>query len=370
MRDPRVEKIADVIINYSIALQPGQKVLLQSPIDGVPLLRELYRAALRAGGLPITHIQAPGLKTIYFEEANEEQLQFIPEPIAIAIETYDAMVSVWADRNTKEGTSWDLEKRAIQGKAMAPLQARFMERIANDALAWCGTLFPTPAHAQDADMSMEEYEEFVFSACLPDPDDPVGFWKGMEARQDRLIEYLDKVERIRLVAKDTDISVKLTGRQWENCAGHKNFPDGEVFTCPVETDTEGFVRFTYPAVYQGTEVEDVRLWFEKGKVVKATADKGEDFLLSMLDRDEGARRLGEFAIGTNPGITEFTRNTLFDEKIQGTAHMALGHGMANLGSTNESQIHWDMVCDLRDGGQIYADDQLIYENGEFVIDFA
>jgi len=191
----------------------------------------------------------------------------------------------------------------------------------------------------------------------------------METRQDRLIERLNTVGEIRLVAPDTDLTVNVDGRTWINCAGRENFPDGEVFTGPVEDKTEGHVSFTYPAVHMGNEVVGAQLFFEKGRVVKATATKGEDFLLHMLDSDEGARVLGEFAIGTNPGIQTFTRNTLFDEKIQGTVHMAVGMSFPESGGQNQSQVHWDMVCDMREGGQLFADGELIYENGAFTIDF-
>ncbi|NOZ73505.1 MAG: aminopeptidase [Chloroflexi bacterium] len=370
MPDPRVVQMAEVIINYSIGLKPGETLFIQGPVAGAPLIKELYRAALRVGAQVSTQVALPGLNKIFFDEANEEQLKWIPPMMNVLLEDYDAYVSLWADENTKEGTHFDLKKRAIRGEAMAPFQKKFLEKVAKGELRWCGTLYPTPAHAQDADMATESYEDFVFSACLPDREDPIGFWRSMEARQDKLVAFLSEVKKIRLVAKDTDITVTTAGRTWINACGHENFPDGEVFTGPLETETEGYVRFTYPAVYQGVEVDDVRLWFEQGKVVKATAAKGEEFLLSMLDRDEGARRLGEFAIGTNPGITQFTKHTLFDEKIQGTAHMALGLSIPETGGVNESQIHWDMVVDLRDGGQIFADDQLIYENGHFTIDFA
>lgn len=369
MSDPRVVQMADVIINYSIGLKPGEKILIGGPEGGAPLLKELYRAALRAGGLVSTHISLPGMQKIFFDEANEAQLQWLSPIMRLLLEDFDAYVSLWADDNTKEGTHFDLQKRATRGKAMAPFQKEFLEKMNTGELRWCGTLYPTSAHAQDAEMATEDYEAFVFGACLPDPEDPIGFWRGMEARQELLVTSLQQAKQMRLVAKDTDITVKTAGRTWINSCGHKNFPDGEVFTGPHEDATTGHVRFTYPAVYQGVEVEDVQLWFEEGKVVKATAAKGEEFLLSMLDRDEGARRLGEFAIGTNPGITQFTRHTLFDEKIQGTAHMALGLSIPESGGVNQSQIHWDMVVDLRQGGQIFADDQLIYENGHFTIDF-
>ena len=217
-------------------------------------------------------------------------------------------------------------------------------------------------------MPVEAYEDLVFGACLPDPEDPIGFWRRLEARQARLAAALSGVSELRVTAPETDLTLNVAGRTWINCAGHENFPDGEIFTAPHETATEGCVRFTYPAVHSGNEVTDVRLRFEKGRVVEASASRGEAFLLDMLNRDDGARTLGEFAIGTNPGITRFTRNTLFDEKIQGTVHMALGSAYPESGGRNESQIHWDMVCDLRAGGQILADGQLIYENGRFLIE--
>ena len=217
-------------------------------------------------------------------------------------------------------------------------------------------------------MALEDYEDFVFGACLPDPDDPVGFWKKMEERQDRLVNYLSKAKQLRVQAEDTDLRVGVAGRTWINCSGRENFPDGEVFTGPIETETEGAVRFSYPAVHGGREVTDVRLQFKKGRVVSATADRSEEFLRDMLERDEGASVLGEFAIGTNPGIDRFTRNTLFDEKIQGTVHMALGNSYPESGGVNKSQIHWDMVCDLRKGGRLFADGELIYEDGSFLID--
>ncbi len=369
MRDPRVVKIADVLINYSLGIRPGQKLLLQGSSLAAPLILEGYRAALKAGALVVTQAGLPGMEKVFFDEASEQQLDWVSPVFEMAVREFDALLSIESAFNTKEGTGFDLKKQARAGVAAKPVRDRLLERASRGDFKWCVTLFPSFAHAQDADMSMEDYEDFVFRACLPDEGDPIGFWRGMEARQDRLIRFLNGVKRIRLVAPDTDLTVGVAGRRWINCAGRENFPDGEVFTGPVETETEGRVRFTYPAVHQGTEVTDVRLWFEKGRVVKAAASKGEDFLIDTLDRDAGARALGEFAIGTNPGITRFTRNTLFDEKIQGTVHMAVGMSYPESGGKNDSQVHWDMVCDMRQGGRLYADDRLIYEDGRFVIDF-
>jgi aminopeptidase len=369
MPDPRIVQIADVLVNYSLRLKPGETLLIRAESVAEPLIKETYRAALKAGARVATQIGLPGMGKIFMDEANDDQINWISPLYKMAAEEFDAFLAIQADSNTREGTHFDPEKLAKLGKANQPTRDLFMKRAAEGKLKWCVTLFPTNAHAQDADMALEDYTNFVFNACLPDKNDPIDFWKRIETNQNRLIEFLNTIKEIRLVAPDTDLVVNVEGRTWINCCGHENFPDGEVFTGPVETKTEGHVRFTYPAVHNAQEVLNAQLWFEKGRVIKATADKGEGFLNDMLNRDEGARVLGEFAIGTNPGIQQFTRNTLFDEKIKGTVHMAVGMSYPESGGVNQSQIHWDMVCDLRNGGQLFADGKLIYQDGAFTINF-
>ena len=218
-------------------------------------------------------------------------------------------------------------------------------------------------------MSLREYEDFVYNATMPDQNDPIGYWKKFSKRQDKIIDWLKGKKRVHVVAPETDLRLSIEGRTFENCDGHKNVPDGEIFTGPVEDSVEGHVYYSYPAIYRGREVKGIRLWFEKGKVIKATAEANEDYLLKLLDTDEGARRVGEFAIGTNHGIQQFTRQILYDEKIGGSFHMAVGLGFPETGSLNRSAIHWDMICDLRNGGKIWVDDELLYENGKFVVEF-
>jgi aminopeptidase len=244
-----------------------------------------------------------------------------------------------------------------------------MRRSAAGELRWVLGPYPTNALAQDAEMSLTDYEDFVYSACLPDVNDPIGYWRNFSARQDKIVNWLKGKQTIRVVGKETDLRLSIIGRNFENCDGKMNMPDGEVFTGPVEDSMEGHVYFSYPAIYGGHEVTGVRLTFEKGEVVKATADKNQDYLLKTIATDAGSKRVGEFAIGTNEGIKKFTREILFDEKIGGSFHMALGSGYPETGSTNESAIHWDMVCDLRDGGEIWVDNVLFYKNGKFVIKF-
>jgi len=369
MTDPRVEKLADVLVNYSVAVRPGDKVLVQGDTLAEPLLKAVYAQVLQAGGHPLMLASLPGTNELFFRYASDEQLQHVPEPLKLVIETYDVRISIKGAENTKALSNIDAAKMVLCNQAQTELMKTFMQRSASGDLRWTTTLFPTNAYAQDAEMSLNEYEDFVYGACLPDMDDPVGYWQGFSAWQQKIVDWLKGKERIHVVGPETDLRLSIAGRTFVNCDGQANMPDGEVFTGPVENSVEGYVYFSYPAIYRGREVTGVRLWFEGGRVVKASAKKNEDFLLQTLDTDEGSRYLGEFAIGTNKGITRFTRQILFDEKINGSFHMALGAGYPETGSQNESAIHWDMICDLRDGGEIWVDDELLYKNGQFVIEF-
>jgi aminopeptidase len=241
-----------------------------------------------------------------------------------------------------------------------------LEREAKGEVHWTGTLHPTQAFAQDAEMSLREFEDFVYKGCLVHEPDPIKAWKKISREQQRIVDWLNKARKIHVVGPDTDLKLEVTGRKWVNCDGHQNFPDGEVFTGPIEDSLNGHIRYTYPACIYGREVEDVRLQFKDGKVVKATAAKNEEFLLKMLETDKGARYVGEFSFGTNYGIQRFTKNTLFDEKIGGTIHLAVGKGFPESGSKNKSAIHWDMVCDLRDGGEVRVDGTLFLKDGKIL----
>ena len=283
--------------------------------------------------------------------------------------TCDVRISIIAEENTKALSSIDPSKMVLHSQGRTELMETSMRRSAARELLWTVALFPTNACAQDAEMSLSEYEDFVYSACMPDPNDPIAYWQRFSAWQQKIVDWLKGKERVHVIGPETDLRLSIAGRNFENCDGRFNMPDGEVFTGPVEDSVEGHVCFSYPAIYGGREVTGARLWFEGGRVVRATADKNEDFLLKTIDTDEGARRVGEFAIGTNEGITRFTRQILFDEKISGSFHMALGAGYPETGSQNKSAIHWDLICDLRDGGEIWVDDELLYQSGKFVINF-
>jgi aminopeptidase len=284
----------------------------------------------------------------------------------LRVRTIDAYIGIWAEANTRSLASADPRKMAQAAKARKAVNKVFMERAAKKQLHWTGTQWPTNANAQDAEMSLAEYEEFVFAAGHLDDPDPIKTWKAISASQKALQQALNGRRQIRVVAKDTDLTLGVRGRKWMNCDGHENFPDGEVFTGPVEAEVDGQVRFSFPVVRQGREVLDVRLEFKNGKCVKASAEKNQAFLQAMIDMDHGSCYLGELAFGTNYNITRYTRNTLFDEKIGGTVHLALGAGYPETGNRNVSGLHWDMVVDLRDGGKVFADGKLIQENGRFL----
>jgi aminopeptidase len=369
MYDPRVEKLADVLVRYSTGVKPGDTVAIRGQTTAEPLLKAVFVKVLEAGGHPMMMAQLPGMEELFFEHASDEQLEHVPPPLKMVLDTYDVSIAVSASDNTKALSNVDPAKMVARQRAMTDLMKTMMERTASGAYRWTVTIYPTNAFAQDAEMSLAEYENFVYGACMPDLDDPVGYWQRFSAWQERIVEWLKGKHAVHVTGPGTDLRLSIEGRTFINSDGRHNMPSGEVFTGPVEDSVEGHVTFSYPAIYGGREVEGVQLWFEEGRVVKAAAEKNEEFLASTLDTDEGARYVGEFAIGTNEGITQFTRQMLFDEKIGGSFHMALGASYPGTGGVNESAIHWDMMCDLRDGGEIWVDGELLYRNGAFVPDF-
>jgi aminopeptidase len=367
MLDPRIDKLADVLVSYSIGVRPGDKVQINGSSLAAPLLKAVYVKTLQAGGYPLMMVSLPDIDTLLYRHASDEQLKHIPPPTQLIYETYDALIQIGSAENTKSLSSIDPSRMVLRNRAQRDLIKTFLQRSAIGQLRWSGTLFPTNAYAQDAEMSLSEYEDFVYGACLPDMNDPVTYWKQFSAWQQKIVNWLKGKNQVRVIGPETELTLSVVGRTFINCDGHENMPDGEIFTGPIENSLSGHVYFSYPAIEQGREVTGVRLWFENGKVVKAIADKNEDYLNKMLDTDEGARYVGEFAIGTNEGIQRFTRQILFDEKIGGSFHLALGAGYPETGSQNQSVIHWDMICDLRQGGEIWVDEVLLYKDGKFVI---
>ncbi|MEO2020753.1 MAG: aminopeptidase [Pirellulaceae bacterium] len=367
MHDPRLLKLADVIVQHCTSVQPGDLVRISGSPLTEPLLSILYRKVLEAGGHPMVSMAPENCAELLLAHGTDEQIRFENPVAQFETETIDVAISLWGQENSKSLTAIAPEKQSLRGQARKKLLGTFLERAGSKELRWCGSQFPCHSSAQDAEMSLADYQDFVFRGGLLHLEDPAAAWQEISVQQQRLVDYLTGKKEVHFVTpQGTDLRVDVTDRTWINCDGRENFPDGEVFTGPVETGTEGTVCYSFPAVHGGREVEDIRLVFEAGKVVQASASKGEPFLHSMLDQDPGARILGEIAIGTNYAITQYTKNTLFDEKIGGTFHAALGAAYPESGGINESALHWDMVCDLRDGGQIFVDGELISENGRFL----
>lgn len=365
MKDPRVQKLARVMVEYSTEIKKGRHVVIAGEPQAQPLLLECYRAALARGANVEMQISLPGTYEIFCKEASKAQLEWVSPVARYRTKQIDAAIRIRSETNTRANSNCDPKKMAAHAKATRPLSKLFMDRASKGELAWVLTQWPTHASAQDAYMSLSEYEEFVFQAGHLEDDDPVKTWRAISKSQQALTDKLNKTREVRIVAEDTDLTFSCQGRTWINCDGHYNFPDGEIFTGPVEKSVNGHVKFSFPAIHQSREVVEAMLEFKDGKVVKADAAKGAEFLREMVAMDAGSAYLGEAAIGTNYNIQQYTRNTLFDEKIGGTIHLALGAAYPETGSKNDSGLHWDMVCDMRNGGKIYADGQLIQENGVF-----
>jgi aminopeptidase len=365
--DPRVARLAELAVSYSLRLQPGQVLRVDAPPVAAPLAIELYRAALAVGAHPYVDLELERLPELLLAEASDEQLDFV-SPIAKAeLAELDALVTIWAESNTRSLTHADPDRHQRLLAARQELSKVRWARISRGELAWLGVLFPTQAHAQDAEMSLAEYERFVYRAChVEEPGDPVAHWSGLRSELTARAEALARASELRIVGPGTDLRVGVEGRRWNAADGRYNMPDGEVFTSPLETVTEGEVSFAFPALFHGREVAGVRLRFEGGAVVDAEASRGQEYLDALLAMDDGASRLGEVAFGLNYEVDRFTQNTLFDEKIGGTMHFALGAGFADLGAQNESALHWDLVCDLREDGEVCADGELVWRSGRFL----
>ncbi len=361
----RLRRLADVLVGYSGGVGPGELVLLEGPVTVEPLIDELYAAVLRAGGHPVTRVELE-LEEYLLAEGSEEQIAWVNPALREDIERADVRIAIEGPANTRWLTGADPARHALAERSRAELRERYLERARNGELRWVLSAYPTSAAAQDAEMSLAQYEEFVYRAAFLDDGDPVGRWRAFSEKLERVAELLSTKAELRFVAEGTDLTLDVGGRTWLPSDGHENFPDGEVFSAPHETSVEGEIRFSYPAVFRGRQVDDVRLRFRGGEVVEASAAHGQDFLREMLGVDDGARRVGELAFGLNEAISLFTRNILFDEKIGGTMHLALGAAYAESGGENRSALHWDMICDLRSGGEVYADGELVYRDGRFL----
>lgn len=367
MKDQRAEKLAEILVAYSTQVKAGDLVAIRGPHVAEPLLLALYSRCLEAGAHPMLRPSLPEATPAFYRHASEEQLQYVWETDRWLVENLDVSFNVIAETNTRGLSRVDPTRQALVSKSRKPLMDVVFKRSAAGEYRWCVTLFPTEAHAMDAQMSLAEYEDFYYGACMVEKDDPVAEWRRVAERHARLLEWMQGRNEVHIQGEGTDLFLEVGGRTFIAADGECNFPDGEIFTGPIETKTRGVVSFTYPAIYGGRSVEGIKLEFEDGKVVNASAEKNQSFLFSKLDTDEGSRTVGELGIGTNFGIPIFTGETLMDEKMGGTIHLALGASYPETGGTNESAVHWDMVCDLRNGGRMTVDGDVLLENGKLTI---
>jgi len=366
LEDPRVGRMAKVLVEYSLGVQPGWMVTITARPAALPLVGAVYKRVIEAGAHPYVLLRIPGANEMLLRYGSDEQLTRTDPYELMMVEQSDAILDIYSEDNTRSLNNIDPSRMALLAKGNQPLRAGNMARITKNRPR-CLTLFPTNAYAQDAEMSLGEFEDFVFHACLLDSDeDPADRWREVSRMQQRIVDWLAGKHQVHVEGPGTDLAMSIEGRTFVNSDGKRNFPSGEVFTSPVESTVRGNIYFSYPASYGGRTVQGVRLRFEDGRVAQFSAERGEDYLGAMLKVDDGASMLGEFAIGTNPGVTRITRNVLFDEKIAGTIHCALGNAYPNAGGTNQSAIHWDMVTEMTHG-RITVDGELLYENGAFVI---
>ncbi len=367
MQDIRIERWAHTLVHYCLYLKAGETVAIYATPLAAPLVEAVYHEALRAGAHPFTIIEIESLEEILLREGNDEQLSMLSPAIAATASQVDAQLRIGSKSNTKAMSTIDparLAKRRLAGYSLRDAQR---EREQRQRFRWSSTLYPTPAYAQDAEMSLSEFEEYVFNVCFLNDTDPIARWREVSAQQQRLVDWLAGHKRVRILGNNTDLSLSIDGRVFINSDGKRNFPSGEFFSGPVEDSASGVIQFDIPATYEGLTIEGVRLVFREGKVVEASARQGQAFLDRMLELDAGARFLGEFAFGNNPRVTRSIKNTLFDEKMGGTVHLALGNSYPETGGLNHSALHWDMVCDLRHAGEVWVDDVLFLKDGKILV---
>jgi len=367
MVDPRIEKLAKLCVQYSVAVKPKDKVLIRGYDVAHPLTNEIYKECLLSDADPIA-LPLPDVDYTFYKYAKKHQLRddFTRSVSKFILEKIDVQITVLCNPNPKGLTGVEAARIAMNRAAWKDITELFMKRQSAGELRWTLLPYPISADAQEASMALQEYEDFVYKSCMVDKEDPVEEWKKMDADQERICKFLNKVDEIKITGEDTELAFSVKGRKWWNCGGKINMPDGEVATGPLENSANGTVRFSYPGIYSGKEVEDITLTFKDGKVTKAKAAKGNELLQEVL-KIKGADRIGETAVGTNYGITRFTKKILFDEKMGGTIHMALGASYPQTGGLNKSAVHWDLLKDMKKDGEIRADGKLIYKKGKFLI---
>lgn len=363
MHDIRIERWAHTLVHYCLSIKEGDNVSIQASPLALPLVEEVYREILRVGAHPIPMLLWENLDEILLREGNPSQIERSYQLLDTIAPKINAQLSIQAEGNTRALTSIDPTRPALRRQAYAKVR----QKLSDANFRWCLTLYPTNAYAQDAEMSLHEFEEFVFAVCFLNDPDPAARWQAVSVEQQRLVEWLKGHKQVHIVGPHTDLRLSIEGRTFINSDGKRNFPSGEFFTGPLENSAEGVIQFDIPSAHFVRTIEGVRLVFREGKVIEASARQGQQYLEQMLEMDSGARYLGEFAFGNNPGVTRATKNVLFDEKMGGTIHLALGNSYPETGGLNKSALHWDMVCDLRQQGEIWIDDVLFLKDGKHLV---
>ncbi len=363
-----LNKYSNLILDYCVGVKKLDEVALYASIEAFPLVRELWKGIVLRGGYPRLIVTEDILTEILYRYASQELLEYTSPIDRFIMEKINVVINILSPTHSKPLMSIDPNRIASRAKALSAIREIFMKRDAAGELRWVIAPYPTKAMAQEAGMSIIEFEEFIYRAVKLHTANPMDAWIQQAKMQERIIALLSKVDELRIVDNDTDLIAKVGGRNWINDDGKNNMPGGEIFTAPHEDSVEGRITFSYPAIYRGVEVEGIKLEFRRGEVVSASAIKGEEFLKRLIEIDDGAKRVGELAFGLNYDIAKFTKEILFDEKIGGTIHLALGSTYLRTGGVNKSSIHWDMIKDMRKG-KVYADGDLIYENGRFIKEF-
>ena len=367
MKDYRLEKLADILVNYSTQVKEGDRVAISGEEVSLPFIKAVAKAAIKNGGIVKYFVDIPEIDECIIKEGNETQLKEPNFRFGECAKS-DVWISAWGSDNLKTLASADGERLKKRRLGNSENRKIYNKRSATGELRWCGTQFPANGDAQSANMSLDEYEDFVYKAGFIYENDPVAKWKEMEEFQEKWVKYLDTKKELHIISTNTDIKVNISGRKWINCCGKENFPDGEIFTSPIENDINGYITFSYPAILNGDEFEKVKFTVKNGRIEEIDCENKTalEKLISYIDTDNGSRFFGEVAIGTNYGIDRYTKNILFDEKMGGTMHMAVGAAMEEAGGVNQSAIHWDMINDMTKCGEIYADGELFYKKGKFL----
>jgi len=367
MQDIRIERWARTLVNYSLYVKAGDVVAINATPAAAPLVEAVYREILRVGAHPLPQISLESLHEILLREGNDAQLTMLSPSAEVLAERVNAQLTISSSENTKALSGIRPKRSALRRKALATIRSLVSKREQAGKYRWSLTLYPTQSYAQDANMSLSEFEEFVFDACFLNDEDPSVRWQELSRQQQRFVDWLKGHKKVHILGEGTDLTLSIEDRIFINSDGKRNFPSGEFFTGPVENSANGVISYEIPTTYDGHAVEGIRLVFHEGRVIEASARQGQEILQHMLDIDQGARYLGEFAFGNNMRIQRGIKNILFDEKIGGTVHLALGNSYPETGGVNSSALHWDMICDLRKSGEVWVDDTLFLKDGKFLV---